>query len=338
MALTCWEKLALVALGAIGLRILLRLTVFIWKKLIAPGLGRGIDVATQGKWAVVTGATDGLGKAYAQALAAKGLDIVLVSRSLVKLEAVAKELRTTYGVETRVLEADLTEGPPVYAKIAKLIEGLEVGVLVNNAGMSYDHPEIFTNITEETITNILQLNVAATTGIARAVLPGMMERRKGVIINISSTAAAIPSPYLAVYAASKAFVDKLSADLAVEAAPRNVTVQCVLPGPVATKMSKIKKASWMAPTPEKFVDTCLKTVGIESRTTGYPPHCLIIGIINGLRCICERGTIWLVSRTMLNIRGKALKKKKLDEKTSEQVITDLPSRRENPCVVLNAGD
>lgn len=126
MALTCWEKLALVALGAIGLRILLRLTVFTWKKIIAPGLGRGIDVATQGKWAVVTGATDGLGKAYAQALAAKGLDIVLVSRSLVKLEAVAKELRTTYGVETRVLEADLTEGPPVYSKIAKLIEGLEV--------------------------------------------------------------------------------------------------------------------------------------------------------------------------------------------------------------------
>lgn len=117
---------------------------------------------------------------------------------------------------------------------------LQVGVLVNNAGMSYDHPELFTNITEETITNILQLNVAATTAIARAVLPGMMERRKGVIINISSTAAAIPSPYLSVYAASKAFVDKLSADLAVEAAPRNVTIQCVLPGPVATKMSKIK--------------------------------------------------------------------------------------------------
>lgn len=65
----------------------------------------------------------------------------------------------------------------------------------------------------------------------------------------------------------------------------------------------------MAPTPERFVEACLKTVGIESRTTGYPPHCLIIGIVNGLRCLCEKGAIWLVARTMLNIRGRALRKK-----------------------------
>ena len=111
---------------------------------------------------------------------------------------------------------------------------------MNNAGKSYDHPELFTHVPEETLAKILQLNVAGVTGVARAVLPGMMERRKGIVINISSTAAAIPSPYLAVYAASKAYVDKLSADLAAEAAPRGVTIQCVLPGPVATKMSKIK--------------------------------------------------------------------------------------------------
>lgn len=116
----------------------------------------------------------------------------------------------------------------------------QVGVLVNNAGTSYDHPEVFTSVTEDTIARILQLNVAGVTGVARAVLPGMMERRKGIVINISSTAAAIPSPYLSVYSASKAYVDKLSADLAAEAGPRGVTVQCVLPGPVATKMSKIK--------------------------------------------------------------------------------------------------
>lgn len=111
---------------------------------------------------------------------------------------------------------------------------------MNNAGRSYEHPELFTHVAEETLAKILQLNVAGVTGVARAVLPGMMERRSGVVINISSTAAAIPSPYLAVYSASKAYVDKLSADLAAEAAPRGVTVQCVLPGPVATKMSKIK--------------------------------------------------------------------------------------------------
>lgn len=116
----------------------------------------------------------------------------------------------------------------------------QVGVLVNNAGASYEHPELFTLLDEETIAKILQLNVAGITGVARQVLPGMMERRKGVVINIGSAAGAMPSPYLAVYSASKMYIDKLSADLAAEAKPRGVTVQCVLPGPVATKMSKIK--------------------------------------------------------------------------------------------------
>ncbi|EZA54209.1 hypothetical protein DMN91_000211 [Ooceraea biroi] len=309
MAFICWEKALLVIFAVVTLRILIKLGILVWKKLIAPNLGFGIDLRTQGRWAVVTGATDGLGKAFARALAQKGLDIVLVSRSMSRLKDVAAEIEQEYRVETRVVQADLTEGQVVYAEIAKTTQDLEVGVLINNAGASYDHPELFTNVSEEILARILQLNVAGVTGVARAVLPGMMERKKGVLINVSSLAAAIPSPYLSVYSASKAYIIKLSADLATEAAPRGVTVQCVLPGPVATKMSKIKRATWMAPTPEKFVEATLKTVGIESHTTGYPPHSLIIGVVNTLRYVCETGALWLVTKTMLNIRGRALRKK-----------------------------
>ncbi|XP_048513900.1 very-long-chain 3-oxoacyl-CoA reductase-like isoform X1 [Athalia rosae] len=328
MALTCWEKITIVVVAAVGLKLFVKLGGLAWKKLLAPNLGLGLDVASQGRWAVVTGATDGLGKAFAEALAAKGLDILLVSRSLAKLEQVSSEIKQRFGIETRILEADLTQGQPVYSKIATCVEDLEVGVLVNNAGTSYDHPEVFTNLPEESIAKILQLNVAGVTGVARAVLPGMMERRKGVVINISSTAAAIPSPYLSVYSASKAYVDKLSADLAAEAAPRGVTVQCLLPGPVATKMSKIKRATWMAPTPERFVEAALKSVGIESRTTGYPPHSLIIGAVDGLKSVCEKAAIWLVARTMLNIRGRALRKERRDETTraNAAVVENLPRR------------
>ena len=128
MALTCWEKIAVVIIAAVGLRLAVRLSVVLWKKLIAPNLGLGIDVARQGKWAVITGATDGLGKAFAQALANKGMDIVLVSRSLSKLESTAAEIKRTYGVETRIVEADLTEGQAVYNRIGKAIEELEVSV------------------------------------------------------------------------------------------------------------------------------------------------------------------------------------------------------------------
>lgn len=128
MAFTCWEKIAVVVLVAVGMRVAVRLSILLWKKLIAPSLGLGIDLASQGRWAVVTGATDGLGKAFAHALADRGLDIVLVSRSLPKLEDVAAEIKQSYGVETRVVEADLTEGQAVYNKIGKAIEELEVGI------------------------------------------------------------------------------------------------------------------------------------------------------------------------------------------------------------------
>lgn len=110
----------------ITLRILIKIGILTWKKLIAPSLGFGIDLRTQGKWAVVTGATDGLGKAFARALAQKGLDIVLVSRSMSKLKDVAAEIEREYRVDTRVVQADLTEGQVVYAEIAKTTQDLEV--------------------------------------------------------------------------------------------------------------------------------------------------------------------------------------------------------------------
>lgn len=77
----------------------------------------------------------------------------------------------------------------------------------------------------------------------------------------------------------------------------------------------------MAPTADKFVESTLKTVGIESHTTGYPPHCLIIGVVNTLRYICETGALWLVTKTMLNIRGRALRKK---AKKQEDAPLNLP--------------
>lgn len=126
MALIWWEKIFLVIIAIISLRFFVKVGILIWKKLIAPNLGLGIDIRTQGKWAVVTGATDGLGKAYAKAFAKKGLDIVLISRSMSKLKDVAAEIEQEYGVETRVIEADLTEGQVVYAEIAKATQDLEV--------------------------------------------------------------------------------------------------------------------------------------------------------------------------------------------------------------------
>lgn len=287
---------------------MLRVGLLVWRKLIAPSFGLAIDLKTQGRWAVITGATSGIGKAYAEQLAAKGIDIVLVGRNAAKLEETATEIKQRYNVQVRTIEAELTEGEPSFTKIAKATEDLEVGIVVNNAGASYDHPELFTELSVENVFTILKVNVIATTGVTKVFLPKMYERRRGVIVNISSILGNIPSPYLSVYGASKAYVRKLSFDLAAEAEPRGVTVQCVCPGIVATKMTKIKKSTWMAPTPEKFVESSLKTIGIEECTTGYLMHFWLASIIQCLHCICEKGTIWLISRTMCNLRARGLKR------------------------------
>lgn len=130
MALIWWEKIFLVIIAFLSLRFFVKVGVLAWKKLVAPSLGLAIDVRTQGRWAVVTGATDGLGKAFAEAFAKKGLDIVLISRSMSKLKEVAAEIEREYRVETRVIEADLTEGQVVYAEIAKATQDLEVMNLI----------------------------------------------------------------------------------------------------------------------------------------------------------------------------------------------------------------
>nr|CAD7410029.1 unnamed protein product [Timema cristinae] len=92
-------------------------------------------------------------------------------------------------------------------------------------------------------------------------IPNMYDKQKGVIINISSTAALIPSPMLTVYAASKAYIEKFSTDLQIEYEKHGIVIQCVMPGYVATKMSKIKRSTWMAPSPDRFVKKALLTTG-----------------------------------------------------------------------------
>lgn len=120
----------MIVLTALGLRIFMKGGRFLWKKLIAPNLGLGIDLTNQGRWAVITGATDGIGKAFAMALASKGLDIVLISRSLIKLKDVETEIKERYRVNTRIVAVDLTEGQMVYSKILKATEELEVRLFI----------------------------------------------------------------------------------------------------------------------------------------------------------------------------------------------------------------
>ncbi|XP_062603494.1 very-long-chain 3-oxoacyl-CoA reductase-like [Saccostrea cucullata] len=161
-----------------------------------------------GSWAVVTGSTDGIGKGYAKELAQRGMNIVLISRSEAKLQEVASEIEKESKVQTRIIVADFTKGLELYDSIRDQLAGLEIGILVNNVGMNYPFPNYFLEVTdrEEVFIKIINVNITSVTMMTSIVMPAMVERKKGAVINISSAGGVHPIPLQTVYSASKAYV------------------------------------------------------------------------------------------------------------------------------------
>lgn len=210
--------------------------------------------------------------------AKRGLNIVLVSRTLSKLQTVAKEIEETFKVETAVIDVDFTSGPEIFDKIKDRVKGKEIGVLVNNVGMGLESPDYFLNIPEreKIIQNIISCNVTSVPMMCSIILPQMVQRHKGIIINISSISAANLCPGISIYSGSKAFVDKFSQDLSAEYENQGIIIQTVLPGPVATNMTKMRTGSIVIPTAEDYVASALKTIGFAGHTTGYWLHSLMV--------------------------------------------------------------
>jgi hypothetical protein len=182
---------------------------------------------------LVTGASSGIGGALARLFAAGGARLVLVARSREKLEQLAAELRQGQGVESRVMVRDLAD-PAAPAAICDELQsaGVEVDVLVNNAGFGATGP--FAEIPLARQLDMLQVDLVALTHLTRLLLPPMIQRHRGGVLNVASTAAFQPGPNMAVYFAAKAYVLSLSEALFEELASAGVVVTCLAPGPTAT--------------------------------------------------------------------------------------------------------
>lgn len=241
-----------------------------------------LDVRQLGRWALVTGSTDGIGKAFAFALASKGLSVVLVSRSSQKLKRVAEEIEQKHLVQTKVITVDFKDNAEDYMPtVMREVDGLEIGVLVNNVGMLYDYPDEFLAVagSYQKIRDLISVNITSMNAMTRLLLPPMVGRGRGAVINIGSLAAVSPGPLIAAYAATKTYVDKFSTTLHQEYARKGITVQCVHPGFVVSNMSRDlipdDLPGFLAPEADKFVKSCLGRLGKYTVTAGYWAHDLI---------------------------------------------------------------
>ena len=187
-------------------------------------------------WAMVTGASSGLGRAFATKLAADGMSLVLVARSGGLLQDLADELREAYGVEAHVIVADLADADARGPVIAEL-ETRDIEVLINNAGFATSGD--FADENPARIAEMVSLNCLALTMLSRAVVPGMIARGRGAIVNVASTAAFQPIPTMGTYAATKAFVLRLSMAMWHELRPSGVTVLALCPGATETDFWKV---------------------------------------------------------------------------------------------------
>lgn len=197
-----------------------------------------VNARWKGKWALVTGASAGIGWALSEQLAAGGANLVLIARRADRLQKLAAELTAKHGIDAEVFAVDLTR-PEAPAAIHAFTEGkrMEIDLLINNAGFGafgYTH-----EIEESRLTDMVYVNCGAVVQLTRTYLPRMVERRSGDILIVASTAAFQPVPFIAAYAATKAFDLIFAEGLAEEVRRFGVRVCALCPGSTNTEFQQV---------------------------------------------------------------------------------------------------
>lgn len=183
--------------------------------------------------ALITGASSGIGREFAKLCAAAGNDVALVARREAELQALADDLARAHGVAARPIAADLADGSAPDAIFAACPSA---DILINNAGFGL--AGAFAETDWQTDARMIQVNVTALAHLTRLYLPGMIARRSGRILNVASTAAFVPGPYMAIYYATKAMVFSFSLAIGSELEGTGVTATALCPGPTTTEFSR----------------------------------------------------------------------------------------------------
>merc|ERR1712212_238405 len=242
-------------------------------------------VKTYGKWAVVTGCTGGIGKAYVHSLAARGMDIVLVGRSMEKLQALETELERKYRCRVLIIQADFTDVSVLPVIVSRLKEEhVEVGILVNNVGILGPGNLPFLEFDLAIVKDMPTVNITAATYLCHQLLPAMVAKGKGAVINIASMGSFYPGPYLAEYIATKHYMHSFTESLALEMEGTGVLIQEIDPGVVNTEMTKDfdPGQKGISPNAEEYLASALPTIGWAQRTCGHWSHGLQWALVETL--------------------------------------------------------
>jgi uncharacterized protein len=219
--------------------------------------------STYGPWALVTGASSGLGECYARALAARGLHLIVTARREERLRTLAEELRTQHGICVEVVAADLLR-PTSIRKILAAVEGLDLGLVVCNAGFGASGR--FHELELSRQVDMVRLNCEVPVRLMHALSPSLIARGQGGVIMLASVSSLQCTPWMAVYGASKAFDLHFAEALTVELGTQGIDVLSVCPGHTATEFHQIagvaKSATGAAPAdPMQVVEQSLRRLG-----------------------------------------------------------------------------
>lgn len=254
-----------------------------------------------GDWAVIYDAAEPVAKAYAEELARQGVSLIFVTQDHTAVRDSASSLSQTYGVEAVVVLADFCLDQSASKPIKDAMRGKDVGFLVNCLDQALASPRSLTDVPEQALMDLLNKNVAVATLMTRLVLPGMVERRRGAVINISSGACSRPLPGRVTLTASTGYLDHFSRALHLEYSRSGIFVQSLIPFQIASDERQPSSSSssscregWFVPKPEVYARHALSTLGVSNRTTGYWPHTLQYGL---MRCVPE--WIWVLGSRVL---------------------------------------
>ncbi|CAB4255065.1 similar to Saccharomyces cerevisiae YBR159W IFA38 Microsomal beta-keto-reductase [Maudiozyma barnettii] len=248
--------------------LILRTLAMMFDLFILPSVNYSKYGAGKGNYCVVTGASDGIGKEYARQMAQRGFNLILISRTLSKLESIKTQFEGQYKIKVEVLAMDISaDESSNYEQIKNLCQNLPITVLINNVGQSHSIPVPFLETKEDELRNIITINNTATLLITQIIAPIIKDTVKdkkssrGLILTMGSFGGLIPTPLLATYSGSKAFLQNWSTALAGELSGDKIDVELVLSYLVTSAMSKIRRTSMMIPNPKQFVSATLKSVG-----------------------------------------------------------------------------